>query len=294
MRGTRRGKISPQKNVLRLLDAPGDCAPAAAEYPVRAMRVLLVGDAVGLPMLLEATPPSAIAALMAASRRAQDLKTLHALARAYDRPLLVQPAHGGAEYDAFMRQFRAYGFDLLVCCSYSMLIRPEMLQAVGGRAVNVHAALLPRNRGPNPIQWAIIRDEPVTGVTLHVMDDGIDTGPVIAQIEDPVRDSDTWVTVSERLHAAMRGLLADQLPDVLAGPVAARRQDEAAATRNPRLTPDSPRIDFATMVDRQIFNLIRAQVHPLRGAFVERDGARTYFRDYLPLEEVAGLRARYA
>jgi UDP-4-amino-4-deoxy-L-arabinose formyltransferase/UDP-glucuronic acid dehydrogenase (UDP-4-keto-hexauronic acid decarboxylating) len=232
---------------------------------------------------------------MAASRRPDDLESLRRLARDHERALLIQPSYGTAEYENFVAQFRAEGFDVLVCCSYSMLIRPDVLEAVSGRAFNVHASLLPRNRGPNPVQWAIIKGEPVTGVTLHVMDEGIDTGPIIAQVEEEIRDEDTWVTVSERLHLHMPKLLAEHVPALLDGTtIAARPQDDAVATSNPRLTPESPRIDFSSMTDRQVFDLIRAQVRPLGGAFVERDAVRIYFRDYVTPEGVASLRARYA
>jgi UDP-4-amino-4-deoxy-L-arabinose formyltransferase/UDP-glucuronic acid dehydrogenase (UDP-4-keto-hexauronic acid decarboxylating) len=257
-------------------------------------RAILVGDRAGLPILLKATPPEAVAALMAASRRPHELDALQLLARDHGRPLLVQPPYGTVEYTEFLGEFRAQRLDVLLCCSYSMLIRPEMLAAINGPAVNIHPALLPRNRGPNPIQWAVIKGESVTGLTVHVMNEEFDTGPIIAQAEEPIRDEDTWVTLRERLNARTPFLLAAQMPTLLDGAsIDARAQDEAKATRNPRLTPESPRIDFATMTNREVFNLIRAQVQPLRGAFIEQDGRRRYFRHYITLDEVAKLRARY-
>ena len=85
--------------------------------------------------------------------------------------------------------------------SYSMILRPDVLSLVDYDALNIHAAL-PRNRGPNPVQWALIHDEAETGVTLHYLDDGLDTGDIVAQERIGISDADTWVTLSKRLRQA--------------------------------------------------------------------------------------------
>jgi UDP-4-amino-4-deoxy-L-arabinose formyltransferase/UDP-glucuronic acid dehydrogenase (UDP-4-keto-hexauronic acid decarboxylating) len=207
----------------------------------------------------------------------------------------MQPRFGTPEYADFLAAFALSAADFVLCYSYAMIVRPDVLSLVGGRAVNFHAALLPRNRGPNPIQWAIIRGEPVTGITMHYMNESIDAGDVLAQRSCPIGEPDTWVTVRDRLIRLTDELMAEQLPLLLTGRCNRRAQDEAGATRNTRLTPDSPRIDFAAMNDRTVFNLVRAQVRPLGGAYVELGGGRReHFRDYLSLDEVRALRRRFA
>jgi methionyl-tRNA formyltransferase len=255
-------------------------------------RALLVGDNVGLPLLLRTVPRAAVTAVMAASLRPHYLDDLGQLARQTGVLFLVQPRVDSTEYPRFLKEFRGARFDLLICCSYSMLIQPAMLKAVEYNAVNVHASLLPRNRGPNPIQWAIIKDELTTGLTLHYMDDGIDTGDIIAQADEPIHDADTWVSLTERVSGRTAPLLAAHLPAILDGAAPRRSQSAAEATQNPRLTPESPRIDLATMSDREVFNLIRAQVRPLHGAFLEAsDRQRRHFPEYLSMDGVARLRA---
>lgn len=229
---------------------------------------------------------------MAASLRPQYVEEVQQLGRQAGVPLLVQPRPDSADYRRFLAEFRGARFDLVMCCSYSMRIQPAMLEAVNYNAVNVHASLLPRNRGPNPIQWAIMRDESRTGVTLHYMEDGIDTGDIVAQTAEPIHDADTWVSLTERVNSATAPLLAAHLAAILDGSAPRRPQAATEASHNPRLTSESPRIDFSTMSDREVFNLIRAQVRPLRGAFLETiDGQRRYFPEYLSMNEVAFLRA---
>ena len=256
-------------------------------------RVVLVGDSYGLPMLLDALEPKIVCCLIPAQIRQNDLAKVENLASQYDIPLLIQPRSGTDEYPAFVDALRKLMPDILVCNSYSMIIRPDILNLVSGNAINVHAALLPKNRGPNPIQWAIIKDESETGVTLHYMDETIDAGDIISQAKMAIHEDDTWVSLRDRLSVVTRELLAKQLPLVLLGTNGRQKQDEASASINSRLTPESPKIEFDKMDDRKIFNLIRAQVHPLRGAYVESERGREYFSSYLPLASIPELRRHF-
>lgn len=209
--------------------------------------------------------------------------------------VLTQPRRSSSGYPAFAQAFADASPDLLLCNSYSMKLGADLLAVVGGNAINLHAALLPRNRGPNPIQWAIIHGDRTTGVSLHYMIDDIDAGDIVAQHPVSIADDDTWLTVRDKAHAAMRAILAAEVPRILAGTNDRVSQDHRRATLNTRLTPDSPRIDFATMTDDDIYNLVRAQVRPLAGAYLElADGERRRFPDMLTRNDIARLRARYA
>lgn len=208
--------------------------------------------------------------------------------------ILTQPRRSSPEYAAFVEALADQRPDLILCNSYSMKLGSDLLGLVQGNAINAHSALLPRNRGPNPIQWAIIRGETTTGVTLHYMVDEIDAGDIVAQRPVPIEPDETWVTVRDKVNAATRALLHAELPVILGGRNRRVPQDERHATLNTRLTPDSPRIDFGTMTDDDVYNLARAQVHPLMGAYIETsDGERTRFPDGLSRNAIARLRARY-
>jgi methionyl-tRNA formyltransferase len=256
-------------------------------------RVALFGDACGLPMTLEAVAPTRVACMVAASVRPNDLASVVRLGATHGLPVLVQPKFQSVDYLQFVAALRGFAPDALVCNSYSMLVRPDILACVSGNAVNMHAALLPRNRGPNPIQWALIHGERETGVTLHYMSETIDGGDVIAQERVAIGDEDTWVTLRARLEVATRQLIGQHLTRFLAGESSRRPQDERMASTNTRLTPDSPRIELDRMDDRQVFNLIRGQVHPLKGAYVETSEGRVHFAGYVPLVSIPELRARY-
>jgi len=258
-------------------------------------RIALATDASGIGTLLWHVPRECIVCVIAASRWPQYLPAMRETAYALGARLLVQPPRQDPAFAEFLRELRSLQLDLLLCNSYSMIFPRDVLDSVAGNAVNVHAALLPKNRGPNPVQWCLIKGEVRTGVTLHFMGDGADDGDIVGQRAIDVFEDDTWVTLGERCDAETETLLRDFLPSVLAGRAVRIPQDCTAATLNPRLTPNSPRIDWANMSDRDVFNLIRAQVAPLAGAYcMAKDGTRAVFDQYVAMRDIPKLRERHA
>ncbi len=258
------------------------------------MKVALFGDAVGIPQTLKAIPQKNICAIVASSIRPNSHQELQRLASDLSVPFLVQPRKKDGDYLDFVPQLAATQPEMLLCNSYSLLIREELRRLVEGHAINVHGALLPRNRGCNPIQWAIIKGETEFGVTMHLMDDSFDTGDIIAQRGFPIGPDMTWVEVRNRLWVESELLLKDMVPLLLGGHYPRMPQSKSEGTTNPRLTPDCPRIDFTTMSDRDVYNLIRAQVAPLAGAYVELDSGRIHIPGMISMEAVAKLRGKYA
>lgn len=254
----------------------------------------LFGDPYGVPMVLEAISPEQVCCLVAASRRPQFVETLGRVAAALGKPLLIQPRSADKDYCRFVEHFRRLSPSVLISNSYSMLVPAEVLTVVRGEAFNVHASLLPRNRGPNPVQWSLIRGENETGVTVHLMTTELDAGDIVAQRVISITETDTWVSVQARLTTLTRVLLRATLPEIVRGNWVSTPQASTIATENTRLTPESPMIDFAMMSDRQVFDLIRAQVHPLSGAYVVTPAGRTYFRELVPLDQIPELRRRFA
>jgi methionyl-tRNA formyltransferase len=251
--------------------------------------VLLFGDTVGVSRLLRVFDPELVQAIVRAEIRPEQEAELTELAHAHGLPVLVQPRFDAEAYPVFAERVRSLAPRLIIVDSYSMLLRPDVLEVPALGAINVHYAPLPRYRGPNPTQWAIINGEGETAVTLHRMTAEIDAGPIVAQRRVPIRFEDTWTDVNERLDEAAESLLADQLPHLIAGPVTARPQDEADATSFPRRTPEDGRIDWSASVVR-IHDLIRALVAPLPGAFYEAGGERVVLDRYLTVAEVVALK----
>jgi methionyl-tRNA formyltransferase len=256
-------------------------------------RVVLVGDSYGIPELVARVPADRVVAVVAAGIRPDSHTVARECAASLGVPMLVQPKRSSAEFAAFADAVGTLDADGLLCHSYSMRIPAQLLAIVGGQAFNVHMSLLPRHRGPNPVQWALIHGDTIAGVTLHVMDAEFDRGPIVDQVAVAVAPTDTWLSLLERLKAETHVLLDRVVPSLLSGQWRARPQDESAAVRNHRLTADNVVIDFATMSDQQVVDLVRAQVAPLAGAFLEHAGERRHFPAPLTLVEVAHLRAMW-
>lgn len=125
--------------------------------------------------------------------------------------------------------------DLLVVVAYGLLVPPWLLNWARLGAVNVHASLLPRWRGAAPIQCAILAGDEVTGVSIMKMDAGLDTGPVFAQRELAVAAGESAGVLNDRLAHLGGELLADTLPGIFSGELAPTPQDDALATRAPKI-----------------------------------------------------------
>lgn len=126
--------------------------------------------------------------------------------------------------------------DVVVVAAYGLILPPSVLAIAPGQALNVHASLLPRWRGAAPVAYAILAGDLETGVTIMKMDEGLDTGPLIAQRSVPVAAQETAGELTDRLACMGADLLAEMLPRWLAGEVEPDPQDDAAATHAPRLT----------------------------------------------------------
>lgn len=238
------------------------------------MRLLLVGDTQGIGQLLRHMSGEDVVALCGASIRPQYVEPLRVLAEELGVPFIVQPRRADSEFEAFVENIRELALDLIVVNSYSMLIPPEVLRLSRKGGVNIHASLLPRNRGPNPIQWAMIRGEHSTGVTMHEMTAGFDEGSIIAQREVPISFEDTWQTVRARLDRATEDLLRDNRERVTSGRWTSTPQEESSATRNKRRGPGDSYFDWNDrLID--IYRLHRAVLPPLPPAWsIDRTGAR--------------------
>jgi phosphoribosylglycinamide formyltransferase-1 len=116
-----------------------------------------------------------------------------------------------------------YGVRLVVCAGYMHLLTPAFLERFPHRVINVHPSLLPAFPGTHAVEDALAAGVSRTGVTVHFVDEGVDTGPVIAQEAVPVLPGDTAETLLERLHEVEHRLLPRAARKVLAGVVDSAR-----------------------------------------------------------------------
>jgi phosphoribosylglycinamide formyltransferase 1 len=100
-----------------------------------------------------------------------------------------------------LKELQARDIDFIVLAGYMRLIGPTLLQAFSNRIVNIHPSLLPAFPGKDAIGQAFRAGVKVTGVTIHYVDEGMDTGPIIAQRAVDVLDDDSWETLQQRIQA---------------------------------------------------------------------------------------------
>lgn len=251
---------------------------------------MLFVDNAGYLQVQRHLPAEWICAIVGAAIRPAYVAELRAAAAALGVPFLLQPRPADVEFSTFIAELGRLRPNRILSNSYSMILRPEILRTVDYAALNVHAALLPRNRGPNPMQWALISDESRSGVTIHYLDDGMDTGAIVAQAVAPIAEEDTWVSLRDKIQLATDELFRSSLADIVRCLPAGMPQDNSNATKNVRLNAEAPKLSLASMGDREIFNWIRAQVAPLGGVYVQRGQHRRHIDRYVAMSDIPKLR----
>lgn len=227
-------------------------------------RIVLFGDPQGVPQVRAALGDAAqVVALVQASVRPGQGAEMTALAAAIGAPLILQPPAKLPNHDAFTSRIAALAPDFIVVNSYSMILRPPVLAAARRMAVNVHGGLLPQYRGANVTEWALISEERESGVTAHVLDDGIDTGPILGQKKVPLHFTDTWLDARARINQATEQLLADLMPKLMTGDVMPQPQGEGRHWH--RRKPADGAFSWRWPL-RRIYNFVRALVAPHPGA----------------------------
>ncbi len=132
--------------------------------------------------------------------------------------------------------------------------------------IGIHASLLPKYRGGAPLVWAMIKGETKTGVTLFYLDDGVDTGNIIAQKEIDIGRDDTIKILYDKAVQASIDLVREFIPLIRSGIAPRIPQDHAVATQFPQRRPEDGLIDWSRGAE-EIRNFIRAQTKPYPGAF---------------------------
>jgi methionyl-tRNA formyltransferase len=147
--------------------------------------------------------------------------------------------------------------DALVVVAYGQILSPDVLDIPRLGAVNVHFSLLPRWRGAAPVPHAILAGDEVTGVTVMLMDEGMDTGPILATEETRIGPDEDAGSLGQRLSELGGPLLVATLRGLEDGSIEPRSQDHAAATSAPKLKPEDRTIDW-TQRSEAIVRKVRA------------------------------------
>jgi len=173
--------------------------------------------------------------------------------------------------------------DLYVVAQYGLLIPEHVLNATQHGTINVHTSLLPKYRGASPIQSAIANGDSHTGVTIMLMDKGLDTGPILAQQETTIEPNKLFLELDAKLAQIAVPLLNTTLFDFTNGLLQPQHQNNAAATECSKLSREDGKLDFSLSA-QTLYNTYRAYT-PWPGVWTVLDGKRIKLLEMLLTDE---------
>jgi methionyl-tRNA formyltransferase len=177
--------------------------------------------------------------------------------------------------------------DAIVVVAYGRIIPPWMLALPRLGCINLHASLLPKYRGAAPIQWAIAMGDAYTGNTTMLLEEGLDTGPILLQQTMEIGPSQTAVDLFPLLARAGAPMVVETLAGLASGTIGPQPQSHESATFAPLLDREDGRIDFAARTAHEIYNRWRG-FQPWPGAFTALNGKK------LIVHRMAFARGSYA
>jgi methionyl-tRNA formyltransferase len=200
---------------------------------------------------------------------------------------VLQPER--ARGDAFLAEIAALEPDVSVVVAFGQILPRAVLDLPEHGSLNIHASLLPELRGAAPIHWAIIRGHEMTGVSIMRMEAGLDTGPVLYRVREPIRADESTAELSLRLSEIGAEALVEALTLLEMDAVQAEPQDHDRASYAPKLDRDTARLRWplpALEVARWIRGLdeVPGAWSTVRGEPVKLFAPRVELRDGVPGE----------
>jgi len=171
-----------------------------------------------------------------------------------------------------IEELKKWDADFYIVAAFGQILPQEVLDLPKHASINVHASLLPRWRGAAPIHAAIREGDDETGVTIMIMDAGLDTGPMLTKRAIDIEDDETGQSLHDKLAEIGGDLLIETLPKYLSGEVKPQGQDETLVTYAPQIKKEEGNIDW-TQSAESIERLVRAFT-PWPGTFTFWDGTQ--------------------
>jgi len=173
----------------------------------------------------------------------------------------------------FRAQLEAIAPDAIVVVAYGRIVPPWMLALPRLGCINLHASLLPKYRGAAPIQWAIAMGDAFTGNTTMLLEEGLDTGPILLQQTHEIGTEQTATELFPLLAAAGAPLVVETLAGLADGTIQPQPQNHEGATYAPLLNREDGRMDFAARSATELHNRWRG-FQPWPGAFTALHGKK--------------------
>jgi methionyl-tRNA formyltransferase len=171
--------------------------------------------------------------------------------------------------------------ELIIVAAYGAILPREVLSLPKFGCLNVHPSLLPRHRGPSPVANAILCGDEMTGVTIMLMDPGMDTGPILAQEKVGISFMDTAGSLSSKLADVGARLLVEILPRWLEGKLKAQAQDESQATYSKLISGKEGEMDWHISA-LELWRMVRAY-NPWPGCYTWYQGRRLKIHKATPM-----------
>lgn len=206
-------------------------------------------------------------------------------AEQYNLPV-YQPVN--LKTEASVAELAAIKPDLIITSAYGQILSQRVLDIPRFGCINIHPSLLPLYRGVSPVPASILAGDEFTGVTIMLSDQGIDTGPILAQARIPVLAQDTTGTLTDKLSVIGAQLLLDVIPRWTTGQLKLRRQDNIAASYCRKIAKEDGEIDWklpASIIWRQT----RAYA-PWPGSYTSWQGRQLKILAARPVGQVGGQR----
>ena len=256
------------------------------------MRVVLIGDETGLLTLTNSLNDERIkiVAIIFNQERIAAEDVASRLSKEINCELIGQPTDKKSDkYEAFVCRVRALEAELAVCCSYDLILGSDILALFNKGVYNLHGALLPKYRGANVLNWVLINGEEKTGMTIHLMESTVDTGPIALQEEVEISFDDTALSLRDKLNKISLTLLDRFWKDVINNKICLKVQNENEATYVKRRKPEDGYFEW-NQPTKEIYNKIRALVKPWPGAWYLYNGERIVIDEFMDFDKVEQMR----
>jgi methionyl-tRNA formyltransferase len=214
--------------------------------------------------------------------------TLHEYCQTYDIPYL---RHANINSNEFLDTIEKFQCDLFVSMSFNQIFKSSIINMPRYKSINCHAGKLPFYRGRNILNWVLINDEKEFGITVHYIDEGIDTGDIILQRTYPITDEDSYRTILERAYVECASILYDAICLFKTGMPVGKKQDEIHPLGfycSQRKEGDE--ILLWNQTSREIFNFVRAICPPGPGAQTMLNGKKMFIYKVRYLENAPRYR----
>lgn len=187
-------------------------------------------------------------------------QVLQEMAEQENIPVIVHKNINSKEFQSLISQYEA---DIFVSMSFNQIFKTETINLPKYKTINCHAGKLPFYRGRNILNWALINDEKEFGITVHYVDEGIDTGDIILQETYPITDEDDYGTLLMRAYSGCADVLYRAVKLIQEGKVQRIRQSEIDAVgMYCGIRKEGDEVIDWSQTSREIFNFIRALCFP--------------------------------